>query len=51
MKVAAGRKFFERYGDRAQVIAPDLEWALIEADGSWSTPAEESDLIVLAGDA
>ena len=51
MKVAAGRKFFERYGDRAQVIAPDLEWALIEADGSWSTPPEESDLIVLAGDA
>lgn len=51
MKVAAGREFFERYGDQAQAITPDLKWALIEADGSWSTSPQGSELIVLAGDA
>jgi phosphoglycerate dehydrogenase-like enzyme len=51
MKVAAGRSFFERYGERADAIVPDLGWALIEADSSWSEPPENCDLIVLAGDA
>ena len=51
MKVAAGRGFYERYGTAAQEIAPDLNWALIDADGSWSAAPEDCDLIVLAGDA
>ena len=40
MKVAAGREFFERYGAAAQEIVPDLQWALIEADGAWSQSAD-----------
>lgn len=51
MKVAAGRGFFEHYGARAHAIVPDLNWALIEADDSWSESPEDCDLIVLAGDA
>ena len=51
MKVAAGRKFYERYGTRAQQIAPDIGWALLESDGSWFESPEDCDLIVLAGDA
>lgn len=51
MKVAAGRRFFVRFGEAAQAIVPELDWALIEPDGSWSAPPDDSDLIVLAGDA
>ena len=51
MKVAAGREFFVRFGERAQAIVPELGWALIEPDGSWSAPPDDCDLIVLAGDA
>ncbi|HJM76011.1 MAG TPA: D-2-hydroxyacid dehydrogenase [Dehalococcoidia bacterium] len=51
MKVAAGRQFFERYGAEAQEIVPDLQWALIEADGTWSESPQDCDLIVLAADA
>lgn len=51
MKVAAGRRFFVRFGEAAQAIVPELDWALIEPDGSWSAPPDDCDLIVLAGDA
>jgi phosphoglycerate dehydrogenase-like enzyme len=51
MKVAAGRTLFERYGAEAHRIVPDLQWALIEADGSWSAPLDGCDLVVYAGDA
>lgn len=51
MKVAAGREFFARFGEAAQAIVPELGWALIEPDGSWSAPPGDCDLIVLAGDA
>lgn len=51
MKVAAGRQFFERYGPAAQEIVPDLQWALIEADGTWSQSPQDCDLIVYAADA
>ena len=51
MKVAAGREFFERYGAAAQEIVPDMQWALIEADGAWSQSPRDSDLIVYAADA
>lgn len=51
MKVAAGREFFERYGAAAQEIVPDLQWALIEADGAWSQSPRDCDLIVYAADA
>ena len=51
MKVAAGREFFVRFGEAAQAIVPELDWALIEPDGSWSAPPDDCDLIVLAGDA
>ena len=51
MKVAAGREFFERYGATAQEIVPDLQWALIEADGAWSQSPRDCDLIVYAADA
>ncbi len=51
MKIAAGREFFVRFGAAAQAIVPDLGWALIEPDGSWSAPPDDCDLIVLAGDA
>lgn len=51
MKIAAGREFFTRCAKAAQKIAPSVEWTLIEADGSWSAPPDDCDLIVLAGDA
>jgi phosphoglycerate dehydrogenase-like enzyme len=51
VKVAAGRQFFEGYGAAAQEIVPGLQWALIEADDSWSDSPEDCDLIVLAADA
>ena len=51
MKVATGRGFYERYGASARHIAPDIGWALLEADGSWSEPPDACELIVLAGDA
>ena len=51
MKVAAGREFFVRFGAQAQEIVPELSWALIEKDGSWSEPPDVCDLVVLAGDA
>jgi phosphoglycerate dehydrogenase-like enzyme len=51
VKVAAGRQFFERYGPAAQEIVPDLQWALIEADGTWSQSPQDCDLIVYAADA
>ncbi len=50
MKVTAGRVFFEQFGAWAQAVVPDLRWALIEADGSWSESPEDCNLIVLAGD-
>jgi phosphoglycerate dehydrogenase-like enzyme len=50
MKVAAGRGFYERYGGSARQIVPDIGWALLEPDGSWSAAPEECELIVLAGD-
>ena len=43
VKVAAGRVFFEHFGTLAQEIVPDLSWALIDANGSWSaSPGEEA---------
>jgi phosphoglycerate dehydrogenase-like enzyme len=51
MKVAAGRSFFNYVNVRAHEIAPDLGWALTDAEGSWSEPPDDCDLIVLAGDA
>jgi phosphoglycerate dehydrogenase-like enzyme len=51
VKVAAGREFFERYGAAAQEIVPDLQWALIEANGAWSQSPHDCDLIVYAADA
>ena len=50
MKVATGRAFFEQFGAWAQAVVPDLQWALIEADGSWSESPEDCDLVVWAGD-
>jgi phosphoglycerate dehydrogenase-like enzyme len=51
MKVAAGRIFFERYSTQAQAIVADLQWALLEADGSWSASPQACDLVVYAHDA
>jgi phosphoglycerate dehydrogenase-like enzyme len=51
MKVAAGRTLFERYSATAHRIVPDLQWALIEADGRWSASLDGCDLVVYAGDA
>lgn len=51
MKVAAGRRFFERFGAAAQEIVPDLEWAVIDRDGAWSQSPQDCDLIVYAADA
>ena len=51
MKVAAGRVFFEHFGATAQEIVPDLGWALIDANGSWSASPQDCDLIVYAADA
>ena len=51
MKVAAGRRFFERYGAAAQEIVPDIQWALIDANGAWSQSPQDCDLIVYAADA
>lgn len=51
MKVAAGRVFFEHFGAAAREIAPDLQWALIDANGTWSESPQDCDLIVWAADA
>jgi phosphoglycerate dehydrogenase-like enzyme len=51
VKVAAGRVFFEHFGVVAQEIVPDLHWALIDANGSWSESPQDCDLIVYAADA
>jgi phosphoglycerate dehydrogenase-like enzyme len=51
MRVATGRLFFTQYATQARHIAPDLQWVLIEEDGSWSHPPAECDLVLLAGDA
>jgi phosphoglycerate dehydrogenase-like enzyme len=50
MRVAAGRRFFERVSDRAQEVAPALQWVLIDADGSASESPQACELVVLAGD-
>ena len=50
MKVAAGHSFFERVRAEAHEIAPDLQWVLAGADGSWSESPEDCDLVVLAGE-
>jgi phosphoglycerate dehydrogenase-like enzyme len=50
MKVAAGRSFYELVKARAQILAPDLQWALADTDGSWSVSPDDCDLLVLAGD-
>ena len=49
MKIATGRDFYEQVAERAAAICPDIEWALMEADGSWSAPPEGADAIVYAG--
>jgi phosphoglycerate dehydrogenase-like enzyme len=51
MKVATGRAVFEHFGAAAQAIVPDLEWALIDENGSWSGAPGDCDLIVWAADA
>ncbi len=51
MRVAAGRRFFEHYSAAAQEIVPDLQWALIDANGTWSESPQDCDLIVYAADA
>lgn len=51
VKVATGRKFFERYGSSAEEIVPGLQWALIDSKGEWSGTPEDCDLIVYAADA
>jgi phosphoglycerate dehydrogenase-like enzyme len=51
VKVAAGHELFEHYGAAAQEIVPDLRWALIDANGSWSESPQDCDLLVYAADA
>lgn len=51
MRVAAGRRFFEHYSAAAQEIVPNLQWALIDANGTWSESPQDCDLIVYAVDA
>ncbi len=51
MKVATGRAVFEHFGAAAQEIVPDLDWALIDENGTWSGSPEDCDLIVWAADA
>jgi hypothetical protein len=50
MKIAAGRSFYELMKSRAQTLVPDLGWALVEANGSWSDSPDDCDLLVLEGD-
>ena len=50
MKVAIGEDVLELCGDRARGLVPDLDFAVMTADGSWSDPPDGCDLIMLAGD-
>jgi len=51
MKIAAGRSFYELVKSRAQALVPDLRWALVDLNGSWSDSPDDAELLVLAGDA
>lgn len=51
MKIAAGRSFHELVKSRAHALAPDLQWALVDPNGSWSDSPDDAELLVLAGDA
>jgi phosphoglycerate dehydrogenase-like enzyme len=51
VKVAAGYEFFKHFGALAQDIVPDIQWALIDADGVWSAAPDDCDLLVYAADA
>jgi phosphoglycerate dehydrogenase-like enzyme len=50
VKVATGREFYECFGAASEAIEPNMEWSLMEADGSWSRPPDDCDTIVLADD-
>lgn len=50
MKIAAGRSFYDLVKARAQVLASEAQWALVETDGSWSESPDDAELLVLAGD-
>lgn len=51
MKIATGYEFHEQVAAEAERILPDIEWALTDWDGNWSTSPEGSEIIVYAGDA
>lgn len=51
MKIAAGRSFYELVKSRAHALVPDLQWALVDPNGSWSKSPDDCELLVLAGDA
>lgn len=50
MLIAAGRSFYDLVHVRARVLVPDLEWALVDATGTWSAEPDAAELLVLAGD-
>lgn len=50
MKIAAGRSFYELVKSRAHTLVPDVQWALVDTNGSWSESPDECELLVLAGD-
>jgi phosphoglycerate dehydrogenase-like enzyme len=50
MKIAAGRSFYELVKARVHTLVPDLHWALVDTDGSWSESPDDCELLVLAGD-
>ena len=50
MKVATGCGFYKQFGAASEAIEPDIQWSLMNPDGSWSRPPDDCDTIVLADD-
>lgn len=51
MKILAARKFYEHFGNEVEGMFPDLQWSLLEPDGSWSSDPYDSEIAVLVADA
>ncbi len=51
MNVATGKRFFERFAERAQGIYPELNWILYDPSEGWSAAPESMDIAVLVDDA
>ncbi|OGQ96324.1 MAG: hypothetical protein A2521_10845 [Deltaproteobacteria bacterium RIFOXYD12_FULL_57_12] len=51
MRIAAGLRFYQRFGRSAQDLWPAVSWALLGPGGGWSTPPQHAEIAVLIDDA